>query len=79
MNETDCRALVTWYGHACDDYGPWERELQRVVRAMLDHAVMTDDKANRWLGYVQGWLSAHRVFTVDDLRTHIRNRVWENS
>ena len=44
------------------------------VRWMLSEMLnMTDaGKLNRWLGFVQGALWCSRVFTVDELRTHVR-------
>ena len=29
-------------------------------------------KANRWLGFVQGWLVVENIFSLDDARTHSR-------
>jgi hypothetical protein len=44
---------------------------------MLDEIEKMDDeaKANRWLGFVQGILSASRVFTIDELRDHVRQHM----
>lgn len=64
--------LAIWYA---EQYGGGEPA--RVKTAMIVHPDMTDDRANRWLGYIQGWLARDRVYTVDDLRAHIRERVWE--
>lgn len=30
------------------------------------------DKANRWLGFVQGILSSENYYTIDEMRTHNR-------
>ena len=73
MNAHDCRALVLWYAARAHK----DKEVRRVTFAMCKQTTMPDDKANRWLGYMQGWLSAQRIYTVDELRTHIRERVWE--
>ena len=82
MNANECLDLAFWYKRVAVDarwwHFRWSREVQRVAWAMSAHPDMTDDRANRWLGYLQGWLSAHRVYTVDELRWHIRERVWED-
>jgi hypothetical protein len=31
------------------------------------------DKANRWLGFVQGILSTYEIFTIDQMREHNRS------
>lgn len=31
------------------------------------------EKANRWLGFIQGGLWADQVFTIDDMRDHNRS------
>ena len=75
MNAEDCLALVRWYAEQNLNF-----ETARVAKAMaVEHAAnpMPVDKANRWLGYVQGVLSTRHYYSVDDLRAHIREQVWK--
>ena len=30
-------------------------------------------KANRWLGFIQGWLIAENIYSLDECREHSRN------
>ena len=31
------------------------------------------ERANRWLGFVQGWLVVENIFSIDECRAHTRN------
>jgi hypothetical protein len=70
MTMTACRDLIGWYARQTQDV-----EVRRVYEAFPLTAGLR--KSNRWLGYVQGWLSARGTYTVDELRAHIRERVWD--
>lgn len=42
-------------------------------RILTETSSFGEVKANRWLGFVQGWLVADGVFTIDECRTHSRS------
>jgi len=37
-----------------------------------DKAAGLHEKAQRWLGFVQGWLTSNGHYTINDLREHVR-------
>lgn len=56
------------------------RWMCRTMVVMLGAAQQTDagvqpsevEKANRWLGFVQGILASENYYTIDEMRTHTR-------
>lgn len=52
----------------------WYDDLNHVLSMLPTMAKMEDpDKFNRWLGFVQGFLWALDLRTIDDMRDDIRN------
>jgi hypothetical protein len=45
-----------------------------MIKHMLSEewAEKTEAKTNRWLGFIQGTLVAHKIFSIKDLRDHSR-------
>lgn len=41
------------------------------MKLMIDRGE-ADDKLNRWLGFVQGVLYAHGIFSINEMREHNR-------
>jgi hypothetical protein len=42
------------------------------IKWMLEELPEDLDKANRWLGFIQGVLWANGMYTIDDMREHNR-------
>ena len=44
---------------------------------MCDQILSFDNfgKANRWLGFIQGVLFARKIFTIDELRKHVKDAI----
>lgn len=60
---------VSTYGDKYEMLG----HLRWMIKRMLSPDWGSDEiKTNRWLGYIQGVLSAHRVFSILDLRDQTR-------
>ena len=47
--------------------------LEKMIPEMREfHWDKQSDKAMRWLGFIQGVLYAHNVFTIDEMKEHNR-------
>jgi hypothetical protein len=42
-------------------------------QVLTDGSAFGDEKASRWLGFVQGWLVVEGDFSIDDCRDHCRS------
>jgi len=70
--------LLNFYKDTIVSAGKAEQPKGQHVLNMLDHIPsMTNDtdKMNRWLGFVQGYLWAQNIFSVDQLREQTRKVV----
>lgn len=76
---TSTRKLFSDYFAHLDDLGidAIERgtRLQH-AKWMCEHAewgISDEAKANRWLGFVQGWLIVENIYSLDECRAHSKN------
>jgi hypothetical protein len=47
--------------------------LQYMIEKMTDKkSDFSEAKTNRWLGFIQGVLWHHRIYTIDEMRAHNR-------
>lgn len=80
MTPDKIRGIMDMYEHhleQCDAAQPISLHLRHVlgmcakVRGFLDEGRW--DKANRWLGFIQGVLWVEEVFEIEDMKNHNRS------
>lgn len=79
MTRADILSVAEWYVKNIRGWNleqrnePWCLDL-KYIRTMPVKMVDLADfpKLNRWLGFMQGVLWAHGIYSLDDLRTHNR-------
>lgn len=83
MNRTKLKALCSVYETRIQKYyadnaserdtvSYWNRA-QHIQQMLLKIPNLPVGKANRWLGFVQGWFWEREIYTIDEMRDHNRH------
>lgn len=77
--------LVDYYEQHLDnlfpDVGPERRSqndvshIKAMIPLMREHLAEKPEKFMRWLGFLQGWMWAAKIFTIEEMAEHNKNGV----